>query len=58
MFLFSFSVEFKSASQTRATEGSFDWLDVVLPRNRVLQTKVGGGPKHCLSRAGEVEGLP
>lgn len=51
------SLELKSASQTRATEGSSDWLDLVLPRNSLLQTKVGGGPKDSLQRADQAQRL-
>lgn len=51
------SLEFKSASQTWATEGSSDWLDLVLPRNSLLQTKVGGGPKYSLQRAEQAQRL-
>lgn len=50
-------LEFQSASQTRATEGSSDWLDLVLPRNSLLQTKVGGGPKDSLQRADQAQRL-
>lgn len=42
------SLEFKSASQARAAEGPSDWLDVVLPGNSLLQTKMGGRPKNCI----------
>lgn len=50
--------EFKSVGQTRAAESPSDWLDLVLPRNSFLQKKVGGGPKHCLQRTGQTQGLP
>lgn len=51
------SPELKSASQTRATESSSDWLDLVLLGNSLLQTEVGGGPKDSLQRADQAQRL-
>ena len=55
---FILHAEFKGVSQTRATEGASDWLDLVLPGDRLLQKEVGGGPGHGLQGPGRVEGLP
>lgn len=54
-FFFS---EFKSVSQKRVGLRASYWLDVVLPRDRFLQEKLGARQKNSGSGSTEPAGLP
>lgn len=56
-FFFAFVPEFQGAGKTRAVESSSGWLDLVLPGDRVLQEKVGGGQRDGIQGAQPTQGL-
>lgn len=50
--------EFQSACKEGALLHAYHWLDVVFPRDRLLQAQVGGGSENSRTEVAQSPGLP